>query len=192
MGTLLDVGCASGQFGGLLKERGVVVWGIEPVKQAAANARRILDKVIDGFFDERAPLPNAFFDVVTFNDSLEHFPEPMSPLRLAKQKLKQNGILVCSIPNVRYVENIKQLLLNKDWEYTDKGILDDTHLRFFIKKSVVRTIEAAGYELLGIHGVNPYAESGWKTKWILPLLGPWAEDMKYYEFVVVAKPRHGG
>lgn len=191
IGTLLDVGCAAGEFGCLLKKRGTEVWGVEPVREAAARAKEILDEVIPDFFDVQAPLPDGFFDVITFNDSLEHFPEPLSPLRLAKRKLKKDGVLVCCIPNVRYIENVKHLLFDKDWQYTDKGILDDTHLRFFTKKSIVRTVDAAGYEVIGIHGINPYAESGWKTKRILPLLGKWAEDMKYYQFVVVAKPGKG-
>lgn len=186
--TMLDVGCASGAFGAIAKQHGITVWGVEPVKEAAAKARHVLDQVIEGFFDEHAALPDVYFDAITFNDSLEHFPEPMSPLRLARRKLKPDGRLVCCIPNVRYVENIKHLLFGKDWRYTDKGILDDTHLRFFTRKSMVRTIEAAGFTVLSVQGINPYFESGWKTRWMLPLLGKWGEDMKYYQFVVVARP----
>ena len=186
--TLLDVGCSAGEFGLSVRRRGVKVWGVEPVQEAAEEAKKVLDEVVNGLFDDEASIPDDFFDVVTFNDSLEHFPHPLPPLILAKKKLKIDGTLICSIPNVRYIENIKNLLFGKDWEYTEKGILDETHLRFFTKKSMVRTIEQAGYHVTGVHGINPFYESGRKTKVLATMLGPWAEDMKYYEYVVIAKP----
>jgi SAM-dependent methyltransferase len=186
----LDVGCAYGEFGKLLKARrpGAVVWGVEPVKEAAVVAASALDKVVNDFFNQDTAVPDNFFDAITFNDSLEHFPEPYSPLQLAKRKLKTNGTLICCVPNVRYVENIKNLLFAKDWRYTAKGILDDTHLRFFTTKSLRRTITEAGYEVVHITGINDYWDTGWKTKVILPLLGGWAQDMKHYQLVAVAKP----
>jgi SAM-dependent methyltransferase len=186
--TLLDIGCSYGEFGKLIKQREVIVWGVEPVKEAASAAARVLDVVINGFFDIDAPIPDDYFDVITFNDSLEHFPEPNGPLLLAKRKLKKNGILVCCVPNVRYVENIKNLLFSRDWRYTPMGILDNTHLRFFTEKSIRRTIIEAGYQITRLEGINAYMESGWKTKFVLPFLGMWAKDMKYYQLVIVAKP----
>lgn len=188
VGTLLDIGCASGEFGAIVrKETHAQVWGIEPVGEAARKAEALLDRVIIDFFTEKSPIPDEYFDAVTFNDSLEHFPEPMEPLRLAKQKLKPGGTLVCCVPNVRYIENIKNLLFAKDWKYTEKGILDDTHLRFFTQKSIERTIKNAGFSIRRTEGINPYWDSGRKTKALLPLLGPWANDMKYYQLVVTAE-----
>ncbi|MBT0963985.1 class I SAM-dependent methyltransferase [Denitromonas iodatirespirans] len=187
--TLLDVGCAAGEFGSVVRTAsGAEVWGVEPMSEAALRAKSKLDNVVNDFFDLNAPIPEAYFDVVTFNDSLEHFPEPISPLRLAKQKLKPSGTLVCCVPNVRYIENVKNLLFEKDWKYTERGILDDTHLRFFTKKSLERTIDEAGFSIKKIEGINPYWDSGRRTRVLLPLLGRWAEDMKYFQFVVVAEP----
>ncbi|MDE2370304.1 MAG: class I SAM-dependent methyltransferase [Burkholderiales bacterium] len=187
--TLLDIGCSSGEFGAKVKKQsGAVVWGVEPVAATAKNATKVLDKVIHGYFDAESPIPDDFFDVVTFNDSLEHFPEPRTPLELARRKLKKNGVLICCVPNVRYVENVKNLLFGKDWKYTPMGILDDTHLRFFTERSLRRTIADARYEVTKVQGINPYFESGNKTRLLHPLLGSWAADMKYYQFVAVATP----
>jgi len=187
--SLLDIGCSYGEFGALVKqENGGVVWGVEPVKVAADTAKGVLDTVINDYFVPDLRIPDGFFDVVTFNDSLEHFPEPLGPLRLARQKLKSDGTLLCCVPNVRYVENVKNLLFGKDWRYTSMGILDDTHLRFFTEKSIARTIGEAGYDVIGVNGINAYWNSGRKTKLLHPLLGKWAADMKYFQFVVVAKP----
>ncbi len=46
------------------------------------------------------------------------------------------------------------MLLKKDWEYKDCGILDRTHLRFFTKKSIVNLCKQQGLELELIQGIN--------------------------------------
>lgn len=47
--TILDVGCGSGAFGHLLKERtGAEVWSIEYMKEEANKAEAVLDKVFAG------------------------------------------------------------------------------------------------------------------------------------------------
>ncbi|MDH3326204.1 MAG: class I SAM-dependent methyltransferase [Gammaproteobacteria bacterium] len=187
--VILDVGCGTGDFGELLKGNSTVeVWGVEPVEKAAEQAENKLDGVFRGFFSEGASIPDNHFDIITFNDSLEHFPDPFPPLRLAKKKLRPGGVVVSSIPNVRYISNVKHFLFDKDWKYEDKGILDRTHLKFFTKKSMLRTYKEAGYEVLDIQGVNPHR---WNLMGILFLrlvAGKFIEDMKYLQYVVVARP----
>lgn len=187
--VILDIGCGVGAFGaGLKAQKDIEIWGVEPVSDVAASADKVLDKVINGLFDEHASLPDAYFDAVVFNDSLEHFPDPFPPLELAKTKLKKDtGVIVASIPNVRFIRNIRHVLFEKDWKYTDKGILDRTHLRFFTKKSMVRTFEEAGYEVISIEGINPHR---WNTIPILFLrmfFGSLMADMRFPQYVVVAK-----
>lgn len=186
--TLLDIGCGAGFFGENIKSTlgQVVVWGVEPVKGAAELASRRLDKVVHSRFEESAPIPNEFFDVVVFNDSLEHFADPVAALSLAKRKLASDGRLICVAPNVRYIENMKHLLIERDWKYTDEGVLDYTHLRFFTKKSLVRTVEGTGYRVVEVHGINPHEWRGWKYRCLGLVLGAWVEDMRYLQYVVVA------
>jgi 2-polyprenyl-3-methyl-5-hydroxy-6-metoxy-1,4-benzoquinol methylase len=147
--TLLDVGCSSGLFGKRLKEhREIEVWGVEPVENIANIATKNIDKVLCEFFDAKNNYPSAYFDVITFNDSLEHFPDPAPPT--------PNGVVVASIPNFRYFENIKHILLDMDFKYTEAGILDKTHLRFFTLKSIYRLFDQSGYSILSIEGINPH------------------------------------
>jgi len=189
-GSLLDVGCGGGAFGAMLKaNRDIEVWGVEPVLSAAANARSQLDNVVHSMFDENTDLPDNYFDVITFNDSLEHFPYPGPPLELARKKLNRKGVIVCSIPNVRYIENIKKLLVDKDWKYTEAGVLDNTHLRFFTKKSMIRTLTQSGFVVEAMQGINPHHWSGWKIRLLDFLFHKNIEDMKYLQYVVVASPK---
>lgn len=189
---LLDVGCGGGDFAAAIKrELGAEVWGVEPHAPAATAAAPHLDRVINGPFDPAAGLPEGYFDVVSFNDSLEHFPDPGPPLALAKRLLRPGGSVLASIPNVRYIENVRHLLIDQDWEYTDNGIRDRTHLRFFTRKSMLRTFQEAGYRVQSIDGINPHYWSGKRIFLLRLLFGRFVADMKFLQYVVVATPGDG-
>jgi 2-polyprenyl-3-methyl-5-hydroxy-6-metoxy-1,4-benzoquinol methylase len=190
---ILDVGCAMGSFGRRLKiERSAEVWGVEINEHAAATATQRLDKVFCGSFDKNLDLPKHKFDCITFNDVLEHFADPYSALIYAKELLNDGGKVVASIPNVRYFDNVWKFLVDRDWQYTDQGILDRTHLRFFTQKSIVSTFEGLGYSIDCIQGIgeleqlHPYRTR--KYKFLNRLLMNHISDMRYLQFAVVASP----
>ena len=187
---LLDVGCYAGGFGrGLKARREIDIWGVEPLSAPAAVAARHLDKVVNDWFTDDAEIPDSSFDAVMFNDSLEHFPDADMALQLCRKKLKQGGVLICSIPNVRFIENLEHLLLQRDWQYEDRGIRDRTHLRFFTKKSMKRTLEQNGYEVLEQTGIN---EDWWRREKFLRriafrLFPSLTDDMRFIQYVNVAR-----
>jgi 2-polyprenyl-3-methyl-5-hydroxy-6-metoxy-1,4-benzoquinol methylase len=190
--TVLDVGCAGGSFGELLKrERTVEVWGIEPNEDASKAASQRLDKVICDVFSNRLELPEKYFDCIVFNDVLEHLVDPYSVLEECKYLLKDKGCIVASIPNVRYFDNIWNLLVDKNWEYSDWGILDKTHLRFFTLRSITSTFENLDFHVESIEGINPLEKIHpyrvRKFKFINWLLRNKIEDMRYLQFAVVAR-----
>ena len=189
---ILDVGCSIGNFGNLLKsERGAEVWGIETDPEAAKIAETVLDRVICGSFGSSADLPVGHFDCVVFNDVLEHMIDPYSVLEYTKSILAPGGTIVASIPNVRYFPNIWIVLMHKNWEYTDAGILDRTHLRFFTEKSIIRLFEDRGLKISRLEGINPldiydrYAI--WKFRLLNAISFKAISDMRWMQFAVVAK-----
>ena len=58
------------------------------------------------------------------------------------------------MPNVRYYRNLFNVVVARDWEYEDAGILDRTHLRFFTFKSLYRTLDQAGFQIRKFEGIN--------------------------------------
>lgn len=191
---VLDVGCAVGCFGELVKSKNSSeVWGIELNEYAASIAAQKLDKVICGAFDETLALPQGKFDCIVFNDVLEHFVDPYSALLYSKTLLRDGGKIVASIPNVRYFDHVWKFLVDGDWEYTQNGILDRTHLRFFTHKSIVRTFNDLGYEIESIEGINPlerqHPHRSRTFKIINSILLNQIEDMRYIQFAVVARPK---
>uniref|UniRef100_UPI004049A7E5 methyltransferase domain-containing protein n=2 Tax=Flavobacterium TaxID=237 RepID=UPI004049A7E5 len=101
--------------------------------------------------------------VIYFNDVLEHLIDPYTVLKKIKQKLSLNGVIISSIPNVRYHNTFMNVLIKKDWKYEDYGVMDFTHLRFFTEKSIIRMYEEAGYKIKLSEGIN-------KSRSIKPLL----------------------
>ena len=198
---VLDVGCAQGAFGERLKRsRQVEVWGIEPAKPAAEAATEKLDRVIAGAFTVDVGLPEGIFDCIVFNDVLEHMLEPELALRYARSLLSPGGVVVASIPNIRYLPIVAKLMCRGEWNYTDEGILDKTHLRFFTRSSIAGMFVREGFAIESMLGINPYSLSAkfrhpywWPFRVAHFLLLRKFQDMRFLQFVVVAKPTcHAG
>jgi len=187
---VLDVGCHTGGFGEHLKsQRLIEIWGVEPDKAAAEIARLFLDKVINHPFNNDADIPNQYFDVVIFNDVLEHLTDPWSALILAKSKLKKNGQVIASLPNLLHINNLLHILRDRNFQYEPWGIRDKTHLRFFTQKSAIKMFEECGYEVTSCKGIN---EDWWSPsltrRLAFKLLPKLLEETKYIQFAFVASP----
>ena len=151
---VLEIGCAAGLFREYFRED-CEYWGVEPVSSIASAAATTLHRVIVGTFDEAAEqLPDNHFDLVVCNDVIEHMIDHDAFLESIKRKLTPDAIIMGSIPNVRYLRNLSQLMLKRDWEYQEDGILDRTHLRFFTEKSFKRCLRSHGYDIIDFRGIS--------------------------------------
>ena len=186
---VLDVGCSSGNFAMEVKRRnGAEVWGVEPFESAAAEAREKLDKVYASTFSEQLHLPEQYFDCIIFNDVLEHMPYPQEALAYAKRLLQTNGVIVASIPNIRYYKALKTIVNKADFPWEESFIFDKTHLRFFTKKSIERMFIQAGFTIQKLEGINKQVStaSGFWISLLNVLSGNKFADIRYLQFAVVA------
>lgn len=87
------------------------------------------------------------FDVVVAADVLEHVYEPLSVLTAMKGFLNEDGYMVISIPHVGH-SAIHACLLEEDFEYSDFGLLDRTHIRFFGIRNIQKLFEDAGMKII--------------------------------------------
>ena len=140
---LLDVGCFRGGFGSALAGRGIEVWGIEPDREAASIAATRLARVIQGRFPDDMP-EGEEFDCITFLDVLEHTYDPVAVLREARRFLTPEGRVVASLPNIRHVTVVADLVRRGRWDYRESGLLDWTHIRFFTRATMLELFEKAG------------------------------------------------
>ena len=183
--TILDIGCGEGAFLKLVKARtGAETWGIEVVSEIAEKAKQKVDMVLTGKIEDLCgSIPDGYFDCITFNDVLEHLIEPTEILKAIMPKLSLNGIIIASIPNVRHFQNLYELVIKKDWEYTEGGILDSTHLRFFTKKSMKRMFESAGYKVIKQIGINSPTSAKFKLLDLMTL--GLLNETKYLQYVSI-------
>ncbi|MGA2191999.1 MAG: class I SAM-dependent methyltransferase [Nitrospirota bacterium] len=145
---VLDVGCDTGNLGMAIKARGSSVDGIEMDHEAAEEAAKKLDRVTCGSIEEEGINFNGPYDYIVFADVLEHLVHPEAVLERIKPLLKKKGMVIASLPNVANFR-VRLGLLAGRFEYTETGILDRTHLRFFTRKTGERLFIKSGYRLLG-------------------------------------------
>jgi 2-polyprenyl-3-methyl-5-hydroxy-6-metoxy-1,4-benzoquinol methylase len=184
--SVLDIGCGEGNFGELLKSKdNYTVWGVEYDSTAAIKAEKKLDKVINADFDSSVTtLAGQKFDLICFNDVLEHLVNPVETLIKCKELLTETGYILASIPNIRWYPVVLSLLRYKDFKYQEAGVMDKSHLRFFTKKSMIRLFEETGYEILEVEGIN---KSKFKYFDILnALLLKSQNDMSYPQFAIIS------
>jgi 2-polyprenyl-3-methyl-5-hydroxy-6-metoxy-1,4-benzoquinol methylase len=100
--TALEIGCGDGGFWRGYKTD-AEVWGIEPDPRAAETSRESMKTVFNDLYDRaEAELPDGYFDLVLCNDVIEHMVDHDRFFEQIKKKLSPNGVLVVSLPNVRY------------------------------------------------------------------------------------------
>lgn len=145
---VLDVGCASGYLGEAIKQKtGGQVSGIELFEGAAREAETRLDFVMCGNIEtEELPFKEGQFDAVVFGDVLEHMLDPWAVIRKLHPYVKDGGGIYASIPNVGHITIIEQLL-SGTWAYTEAGLLDKTHFRFFTKNEIYKLFEENGFQV---------------------------------------------
>jgi len=153
---VLEVGCGAGAFRAELKSD-IEYWGVDPSETAQLAMSGRVHRFLRGCLDDVASeLPDSYFDLVIINDVMEHATNHDEFLRTLKIKMAPGGSLVGSVPNVRYVLNLKGLIFQKDWVYqASGGVLDETHLRFFTQKSLIRSLRIAGFFVERCEGINP-------------------------------------
>jgi SAM-dependent methyltransferase len=114
-----------------------------------------VNKIYRGTFEDvLKELPDNYFDLVVCNDVIEHMTDHDLFFSKIKSKMSINGRILGSVPNVRYVGNIIEIVIKKDWKYENSGFFDRTHFRFFTKKSLERTFNEHNYIIENFKPLN--------------------------------------
>jgi len=192
---VLDVGCTTGYIARELKAHGCTVVGIEYDSEAAKEASKVCANVYVGdalkVIDEVSP---GDFDYILLADVLEHLVDPKSLLIKSQPLLASNGSIIISVPNIAHWKIRLKLLFGR-FEYEKMGILDETHLRFFTLKSILRLVKNAGYD---INHVDVTAYGGfpnfpiWRSTRVAHklayLLARILKGFLAYQFIIKANP----
>jgi SAM-dependent methyltransferase len=139
--AVLDIGSGSGVMGAKLREMGFgCVSAVEEDAQARAQTSSLYTDVV--------PLLSCFagrtFGLVLLLDVIEHMAHPEEFLSELRTLLAPGATILLSVPNVAHW-SVRLPLLFGSFRYTERGILDETHLRFFTRGSLRRFVKRIGW-----------------------------------------------
>ena len=192
---VLDVGAASGMLARMCQNKTLRLFGVEPNQTWAQMAAPLYEKIWICSISELEEELLSGYDVVVLGDVLEHLPSPEVILQELVAQQATGTKFIISVPNIANLWIRLNLLIGR-FEYTDRGILDRTHRRFFTRRSFVNMVRSTGLEIISIQ-VTPiplelvskffmrlpgrffHAVLARFTSWLPSLLG--------YQFIVEAR-----
>lgn len=197
-GTVLEIGCGTGAtLDWLRHEQGATrTIGVELTGPAAELARPRVDEVIVGDVEELdLDIEPGSVDLVLALDVLEHLRDPWAAVGKLHKFLKPGGAMISSIPNVAHYSVTLPLVLKSSWDYQREGLLDRTHLRFFVERTAVELAGCSGLTVDRVIYVMklPALLDGWprwllgrEVRWQVPKLAP---HLFRFQFLIRAVAR---
>lgn len=170
------------------------VMGVELMELPGTNQQHTaIDKVqIIDIEKENIDAPFNYFDVIICADVLEHLADPWLALEKIVRYLKPGGVVVASIPNIREIKTIFQILVRRDFKYdVSGGILDKTHLRFFCKKNMEQLFAGSNLraEFCKPNFLLPVVKSGRKRRIINLLSMGLIKDLLTVQYIFIARKK---
>ena len=138
-GKMLDIGCYTGVFLDVAKQRGWETHGVEPSRWASEKARQKGHQVVNAPL-QKAGLQPQSFDMVTIWDVIEHLQDPQGQLKLAFDVLKPGGVFGLSTMDVGCMF---AKLTGRHWPWFMR-----MHFYYFTPASMGRMLRAAGFEVI--------------------------------------------
>lgn len=148
-GRLLEVGCAHGWFLDLAKKNFEVL-GIEPDKVVFNAVSRRGLPVRLGYYPD-ALNDDEKFDIIVFNDVIEHIPAIQSILGHCHRHLNEGGLLALNLPSSNGVfyklsKLLARISINGPFERMWQKNLPSPHLHYFNPKNLRELIIRSGFE----------------------------------------------
>ena len=142
--NVLEIGCAYGFFGELIKKHypGIPYTGIDISNDAIDYGKKKLGlnlRSVD-YLDFKTNKP--FSDIYLW-DVIEHLPEPDKVIAKASSELQKNGRLILTTGDI---DSFLAKIQKKKWRL----IHPPTHLHYFSKKTIIRLLEKNNFEVISI------------------------------------------
>jgi 2-polyprenyl-3-methyl-5-hydroxy-6-metoxy-1,4-benzoquinol methylase len=139
------------------------------------------------------PFPKKYFDYVVALDVIEHLTQPEYVLSAIKAHLKPDGKIIVSTPNIAHAM-VRWMLVRGEFEYSDTGILDKTHVHFYHRRSLAGLLRKEGYRVEKIIPTNGMCKVPFLYKITdrLPLAWQYGlvklvPDLFAFQFIAVAR-----
>lgn len=155
--TILDVGCGDGTLARAIRsEWPAKISGITHSAEEAAQAKSTMEAVLVADLNGFDGGSLGQFDCVICSHVLEHLVDPWQLLRTLRPHLKAGGTLIVALPNLLFWRN-RLAMIAGHFRYTDGGLMDRTHCKFFDWQTAADLVTQAGFDRVerSAHGAWP-------------------------------------
>jgi len=145
---LLDIGCGSGALAKQIKSchPSCKIVGITHSKEEANLASSYLDQIFILDLNNFNSCEIGQFDCIVCSHILEHLSDPEIFLSKLRQNLTFDGILIIALPNALHWKQRLEFLKG-NFKYTEGGVMDKTHLRFFDWMTAFELVQKADFKI---------------------------------------------
>lgn len=146
-GAVLELGPGPGAMTRVMIDRGYRVTVVENDPGALQCLQALGVEVIAADLESDdwvEQLEGRRFDAILACDVLEHLRQPDRVLDALAKLMQPMGQLIISVPNVAYAGIVAGLTLGM-FDYTEKGLLDRTHLHFFTRRGMEKMLLECGW-----------------------------------------------
>src|SRR5204863_4691516 len=120
---VLEVGCGRGHTLMELTKRSLAseTVGVElvPIERTADEVSAVTRYIVGNIEFDNLDLPDKYFDVLICADVLEHLVDPWKIFRRLLTLLRPHGIAIVSMPNVREVRTMYNVIVRGDFAYCE-------------------------------------------------------------------------
>lgn len=152
--TILEIGCGDGFLGETVRQRQKCRYvGIESSARHAAAARRHVDEIYRGDFEEIVAILNERFDCVIAGDAWQFTSEPSAFLAALRRVTAPGGSLVVSATNASHASLITDLL-HGETPFVCSGSATTAAARPWTLSAMTALITSAGWNVAQVATVD--------------------------------------
>ncbi len=170
-GRILDIGCGTGDRLDVFRNNGFEPYGVETSDSAGYAKEHLKLNVIKGDLFS-AKFPEAFFDIVTLYNVLEHTHNPAGVVREIHRILKKEGYLVVQVPNK---DSLQTKIFSKRWAAFDVP----RDLYYFKIKTLQTLLQEIGFRVFRVDHFMNWWHPPTLVISLFPILDPqrsWASE----------------
>lgn len=180
-GKLLDVGCSDGKFIEHYTHKGFDCYGIDISNKAIRFGKKRGISIKNRDISKKMPYDSNLFDIITCGQVLEHLLDPLYTVKEMYRILKNEGVIIITVPNLCMLRNLFLIIEGKALSYS--CTFDGPHYRDYCENEIIRLLATAGFRKIRVHGDKlniPYGRG--KLLTLKPYLPRYCDNL-----VVIAK-----
>ncbi|MEF9991459.1 MAG: glycosyltransferase [Romboutsia sp.] len=190
--NILDANCGIGSSLLELKSRykNANLYGITNSRNCAKLAKNICNCIIADIDSYILPYEEKFFDYIILDDIIEHLKDPWMSLANIKKYIKDGGYIIANIPNLMHISILSQIL-NGNFTYTNTGLLDKSHLRFFTLSEIDNLFMSSEYNIISKSGslINLSKDEESLVDKLCSIYGQeFKQQYSTYQYIIKAQP----